>query len=249
MSTKRSLLLIAFLFACSASLPLATNEAHAQVWRYYGDRTGLSPGIGDGLTAGPYGGLSQAAGGGLSVGPGGGLSVGPGGGLSVGPGGGLSVGPGGGLSVGPGGGLSVGPGGGLSVGPLGGLSVGPCGGLGVAPCGLMGIEGQSYIVFFDWDRAELTPPALAVIAAAVRAAQRQAYTRINLTGHTDLSGSNAYNAILSRKRADVVLAALVRGGIGKETIYVRALGPLQPVVSGVPGQREPQNRRVEIVVE
>lgn len=57
----------------------------AQVWRYYGTRSGQSTGPGGGLSTGPGGGLSTGPGGGLSTGPGGGLSTGPCGGLSTGP--------------------------------------------------------------------------------------------------------------------------------------------------------------------
>jgi len=230
---------------------LTASEAQAQDWRYYGNRTGLSVGIGDGQSQGPMGGLSQGPGGGLSVGPGGGLSQGPGGGLSVGPGGGLSVGPGGGLSVGPGGGLSVGPGGGLSVGPLGGLSVAACGGLGVAPCGLRRqfAPPLGFLVFFDWDRDELTLGAQRVIAEAARASEREPYTTIEVSGHADRSGRPGYNQVLSLKRVQNVAAELVRDGVPQSNIHIHAYGDTRPVILTAAGIREPQNRRVEIVIE
>ncbi len=228
---------------------LTAGEVQAQGLQYYGNRTGLSPGIGDGQSQGAMGGLSQGPGGGLSVGPGGGLSVGPGGGLSVGPGGGLSVGPGGGLSVGPGGGLSVGPGGGLSAAPLGGLSVAACGGLGVAPCGKFVPPPRAFLVFFDWDRDGLTPSAQQIVAEAAHASEAEPYTAIEVSGHADQSGGHAYNQILSLKRAQSVMAELVRDGVPRSNINIHAYGDTRPIVPTAAGVREPQNRRVEIFIQ
>ena len=231
-----------------AALALQCAPSHAQGWRYYGNRSGESVGFADGLSQAPGGGLSQGPGGGLSVGPGGGLSQGMGGGLSVGPGGGLSVGMGGGLSQGPGGGLSQGPGGGLSVAMLGGLAVAPCGGLAVAPCGLPGPQRLNYLVFFDWDRFTLTRPARDLIAAAAKAIVEGRPARIEVNGHADLTGPAAYNQKLSQRRARVVADELIADGVPAREIQIRAFGDRAPLVPTGHGVREPQNRRVEIIV-
>ena len=215
-----------------AALVLQCAPSHAQGWRYYGNRSGESVGFADAL--------SQA--------PGGGLSVGPGGGLSQGPGGGLSVGPGGGLSQGPGGGLSVGPGGGLSVAMLGGLAVAPCGGLAVAPCGLAAPQPLNYLVFFDWDKFTLTQPARDLIAAAAKAIIEGRPARIQVNGHADTTGPSAYNQRLSQRRAKAVADELVADGVAAKDIQIRAFGDRAPLVATGPGVREPQNRRVEIIV-
>ena len=232
-----------------AALVLQCAPSHAQGWRYYGNRSGESVGFADGLSQAPGGGLSVGPGGGLSVGPGGGLSVGPGGGLSVGPGGGLSVGPGGGLSQGPHGGLSVGPGGGLSVAMLGGLSVAPCGGLAVAPCGLPAPQRLNYLVFFDWDRFTLTKSARDLIASAAKAIVAGRPARIEVNGHADLTGPAGYNQRLSQRRAKAVADQLIADGVPAREIQIHAFGDRSPLVATDPGVREPQNRRVEIIVE
>ena len=231
-----------------AALALSCAQSHAQGWRYYGNRSGKSVGFADALSQAPGGGLSVGPGGGLSQGMGGGLSVGPGGGLSVGPGGGLSVGPGGGLSQGPGGGLSVGPGGGLSVAMLGGLAVAPCGGLAVAPCGLAAPQPLNYLVFFDWDRFTLTQSARDLIAAAAKAIIEGRPARIQVNGHADLTGPAAYNQRLSQRRAKAVADELVADGVPMKDIQIRAFGDRAPLVATSRGVREPQNRRVEIIV-
>ena len=73
-------------------------------------------------------------------------------------------------------------------------------------------------------------------------------TRIEVAGHADRSGTPQYNQRLSQRRADVVASELVKQGIAKEDISVTAFGETKPLVPTADGVREPQNRRVEIVL-
>ncbi|MBO1073184.1 OmpA family protein [Roseomonas marmotae] len=107
---------------------------------------------------------------------------------------------------------------------------------------------RTYLVFFDWDRADLTARARQIIAEAAQAASRVQATRIEVSGHTDSSGSPQYNQRLSQRRADAVAAELVRLGVQRSEITIRAYGESQPLVATADGVREPQNRRVEIVL-
>jgi len=106
---------------------------------------------------------------------------------------------------------------------------------------------RSYVVFFGWDSAELTPEARSVVQAAAQSARESRVTRIELTGHADRSGSDAYNMSLSQRRADAVKAELVRLGLAANQIGTAARGESQPLVPPADGVREPQNRRVQIV--
>jgi outer membrane protein OmpA-like peptidoglycan-associated protein len=107
---------------------------------------------------------------------------------------------------------------------------------------------RTFIVFFDWNRADLTERARQIIAEAVQQARSQRSTRIEVAGHADRSGTVQYNQALSRRRAETVAAELVRLGIAREEIVITALGESQPLVPTADDVREPQNRRVEIVV-
>ena len=69
-----------------------------------------------------------------------------------------------------------------------------------------------------------------------------------MAGHADRSGSPAYNQRLSQRRADNVAAELVRQGVSRNEIVVSAYGETRPLVPTADGVREPQNRRVEIVL-
>ena len=107
---------------------------------------------------------------------------------------------------------------------------------------------RTYLVFFDWDRADLTDRARQIIAEAAQATTRTQVTRIEVAGHADRSGSPAYNQGLSQRRAQTVAAELVRLGVQREAISVQAFGEGRPLVATADGVREPQNRRVEIVL-
>lgn len=108
---------------------------------------------------------------------------------------------------------------------------------------------RTYLVFFDWDRADLSPRARQIVAEAANNAGRVATTRIEVSGYTDLSGTAAYNKKLSLRRAGAVRDELVRDGLHPSDITIFGLGEQSPLVPTAPGGREPQNRRVEIVLK
>ncbi len=110
------------------------------------------------------------------------------------------------------------------------------------------VQQRSFIVFFDWNRADLTERARQIIGEAAQQARAQRTTRIEVAGHADRSGTVQYNQALSRRRAETVAAELIRLGVSREEITITALGESQPLVATADDAREPQNRRVEIVL-
>ena len=104
----------------------------------------------------------------------------------------------------------------------------------------------NYIVFFEFDSAELTPEAMNIIGLAANAARQSGSCKITVTGHTDTSGSKAYNENLSQRRAQSVAAALISDGIAEGEIIVQWRGEAQPLVPTGDGVKEAQNRRVTI---
>ncbi|HTR16791.1 MAG TPA: OmpA family protein [Acetobacteraceae bacterium] len=107
---------------------------------------------------------------------------------------------------------------------------------------------RTYLVFFDWDRADLTARARQIIAEAAQASTRVQTTRIEVNGYTDLSGTAAYNQRLSVRRAQSVEAELIRDGVPRNEILIHGYGESNPLVPTAKGVREPQNRRVEIIL-
>jgi outer membrane protein OmpA-like peptidoglycan-associated protein len=107
----------------------------------------------------------------------------------------------------------------------------------------------SFMVFFDWDRSNLSAQALATIQQAADAFKTKGSARVTATGHTDTSGPEAYNMALSLRRANAVKDALVRDGVPAQAITVIGRGEQGLLVPTADGVREPQNRRVEIVIQ
>jgi OOP family OmpA-OmpF porin len=108
---------------------------------------------------------------------------------------------------------------------------------------------RTYLVFFDWDRADLSARARQIVAEAATASTHVQTTRIEVNGYTDLSGTAAYNQKLSVRRAESVAAELVRDGVNKSEISMHGFGESNPLVPTAKGVREPQNRRVEIILK
>jgi OOP family OmpA-OmpF porin len=104
------------------------------------------------------------------------------------------------------------------------------------------------LVFFDWDRSTLSQQALTSIEQAANLFKFKGNARVTVNGHTDRSGPETYNMALSLRRAAVVRDVLVRDGVPETAIVVVGKGETQPLVPTPDGVREPQNRRVEIVI-
>ena len=104
----------------------------------------------------------------------------------------------------------------------------------------------SYMVFFDWDRSNLSNQALATIHQAADAWKSGGNPRITAIGHTDTSGPPDYNMALSLRRATAVKNALTREGVPGGSIDTVGKGETELLVQTGDGVREPQNRRVEI---
>ncbi|MCA3272040.1 MAG: OmpA family protein [Roseomonas sp.] len=105
-----------------------------------------------------------------------------------------------------------------------------------------------FMVFFDWNRADLTARARRIIGEAAEGA-RVGPARIEVAGHADSSGAPQYNMTLSRRRAEIVAEELVRRGIARQDISITASGETKPAIITADGVREPQNRRVEIILK
>lgn len=117
-----------------------------------------------------------------------------------------------------------------------------------APAPAPAPEVRRFLVFFDWDKSAITADAKAILTQAAKYSKDTKVTRIEATGHADRSGTDKYNLALSKRRAEAVKAELVKLGIPAKLIDVKFKGEREPLVQTPDGVREPQNRRVEIVL-
>uniref|UniRef100_UPI0015760232 OmpA family protein n=1 Tax=Sphingomonas bacterium TaxID=1895847 RepID=UPI0015760232 len=103
-----------------------------------------------------------------------------------------------------------------------------------------------FIVFFEWNKSDVTPEAASILDNAVTQYASCGNAQVMLAGHADKSGSASYNVGLSQRRADGVKAYLTAHAIPDGVITTQAFGESRPRVDTADGVREVQNRRVEV---
>lgn len=105
---------------------------------------------------------------------------------------------------------------------------------------------ETYVVFFAFDKSDISPVAAQVLDRAIADYRATGMTRIVVEGHADRSGKDAYNQKLSERRADAVAAYLASKGIGAGSIQKAGFGETRPRVPTADGARNDENRRAEI---
>jgi OmpA-OmpF porin, OOP family len=103
-----------------------------------------------------------------------------------------------------------------------------------------------YIVFFEWDKSDITADAASILDNAVSAYGNCGNAQVMLAGHADKSGTPKYNVGLSERRNASVRSYLSGHGIPDGVVTNQAFGEGAPRVETADGVRELQNRRVEI---
>ncbi len=102
--------------------------------------------------------------------------------------------------------------------------------------------------FFDFDKSVLKPEGKAKLTDLAAKLQDTDIEVIVATGHTDWTGTEAYNMKLSMRRAQAVKAFLVSKGIPAERIFTEGKGESQPVADNHTREGRAKNRRVDIEV-
>ncbi|WP_174286451.1 OmpA family protein, partial [Sphingomonas bacterium] len=105
-----------------------------------------------------------------------------------------------------------------------------------------------FIVFFEWNKSDITPEAGSILDNAVTQYQSCGTAQVMLAGFTDTSGTPKYNIGLSQRRANAVKAYMTAHAIPDGVITTQAYGedPAHLRVQTADGVREVQNRRVEV---
>jgi len=105
-------------------------------------------------------------------------------------------------------------------------------------------EEAMYLVFFNWDSADLSSGAKNVLEAVAQEVAKNAPAQIVINGHADTSGSKEYNKRLAFKRATAVRDALVEHGVSESLMVVESSGEEELLVQTLDNVREAANRRV-----
>ncbi|MFQ6557120.1 OmpA family protein [Pseudomonas sp. Lb2C1-1] len=108
--------------------------------------------------------------------------------------------------------------------------------------------GLSGKVLFGSDVENLNPASTEIVERIGKALLGAGIQRVRVDGHTDASGSQAYNEQLSMRRAASVSKVLTSVGMREENVQLRGLGSSKPVASNDTASGRTENRRVAIVV-
>ncbi|MEH6351107.1 Outer membrane protein OmpA [Pseudomonas sp. NFACC48-1] len=108
--------------------------------------------------------------------------------------------------------------------------------------------GLSGKVLFGSDVENLNPASTEIVERIGKALLEASIERVRVDGHTDASGSQAYNEQLSMRRAASVGKVLTSVGMREENVQLRGLGSSKPVASNDTASGRTENRRVAIVV-
>lgn len=106
----------------------------------------------------------------------------------------------------------------------------------------------AYTLTFETGGAVLTPEGETGLGEILAEAATRDAVRVTVFGHTDRVGGQASNVRLSRRRAEVIAARLVEGGLPASAVASDSFGESRPLVPTPDGVAEPRNRRVEVIV-
>jgi outer membrane protein OmpA-like peptidoglycan-associated protein len=103
-------------------------------------------------------------------------------------------------------------------------------------------------VLFDYDQAGLKSEAKSSLNEFVTILKKYPDTNIEIQGHTDNKGSDAYNDGLSQRRANSVMMYLIDRGIPNSRMNPKAMGENHPKYTNDTEEGRAQNRRVEFLI-
>lgn len=103
-------------------------------------------------------------------------------------------------------------------------------------------------VSFGTDDAILADSSRSALEAVAESLKAQPGTRIEIGGHTDNIGNDAYNNVLSQERAEAVRQFLIARGVDGDRLVAMGYGEFKPITSNDTEEGRAQNRRVEFKV-
>ena len=103
-------------------------------------------------------------------------------------------------------------------------------------------------IFFDFDKSTLKAESGPELERMVDLLKDKSTMEIEIAGHTDSTGPDAYNLALSERRAQTVVAYLIRRGISKDRLAVQFFGETKPLETNETEEGREKNRRVEFKI-
>ncbi len=103
-------------------------------------------------------------------------------------------------------------------------------------------------ILFGFDRSDLTTDAKAKLGDLAKVLTKYPDTDIEIQGHTDNKGTDAYNMRLSERRANSVSAYLRTLNVASSRISIKGFGESAPEYTNETEEGRAQNRRVEFLI-
>ncbi len=103
-------------------------------------------------------------------------------------------------------------------------------------------------VTFDYNSATLTASSSAALEQVAAGLKKYPRLKVELQGHTDSKGPDAYNLTLSQKRADAVRNYLLQAGVPSTQMTAKGYGEGQPIADNTSDEGRAKNRRVVMFV-
>jgi outer membrane protein OmpA-like peptidoglycan-associated protein len=104
-----------------------------------------------------------------------------------------------------------------------------------------------YGILFDFNKSTLQPASDPVLQQILALQTKDAALKLEIQGHTDNVGNDAYNQTLSEARAASVVAWLTQHGIAASRLTAKGYGKSAPIADNATDAGRARNRRVEIV--
>jgi peptidoglycan-associated lipoprotein len=121
------------------------------------------------------------------------------------------------------------------------------GGLSADQQAIQAMQRAGTIIYFDYDRADIKPEYVAIVAAHAQFLNGNQARKLRLEGHSDERGSREYNIGLGERRAQSVRRALLLQGVNETQLTTVSYGEERPAVQGSDEAAYAKNRRVELV--
>ena len=103
-------------------------------------------------------------------------------------------------------------------------------------------------IFFDVDKYDLKEKSITELQKILRFLKENPSIKVEISGHTDNSGTAAYNVQLSEKRAQSVNNFLIENGVEPDRLSTRGYGSDQPIADNATEEGRQKNRRIEFKI-
>ena len=100
-------------------------------------------------------------------------------------------------------------------------------------------------IYFDYDQATIRTEYQTYLKELIRMVKSHSDLRIEITGHTDADGSDAYNLDLSKRRSEALLLFFSQNGLAKDRVVISFKGEREPIDKSQTNEGKQRNRRVD----